>query len=203
MKKEKIILVGAGGHAKSCIDIIEEQNKFSIFGIIGIKNEVGKVISGYEVIGSDDDYDSYLNIKNVHIAIGLDYKNLRLKLFNHLKKIGFKFPNIYSPRAYISKKSSIGEGNILMHSSILNASSSLGNNCIINTNALIEHDCKIGDNCHISTGVIINGNVDIGQNTFLGSMSCIKNGVKIGENCFIGMGSTVIKDLPSNSKYFD
>ena len=30
----KIVLVGGGGHARSCIDVIEMENKFSIAGIV-------------------------------------------------------------------------------------------------------------------------------------------------------------------------
>ena len=32
--KSKIILVGAGTHANSCIDVIELEKKFSIYGLI-------------------------------------------------------------------------------------------------------------------------------------------------------------------------
>ena len=34
---KKIILVGAGGHCKSCIDVIENENKYKITGIIDKK----------------------------------------------------------------------------------------------------------------------------------------------------------------------
>ena len=49
---KKIILIGAGGHCKSCIDVIEEE-KFEIIGIID--NLRKKSISGYPVIGKDKD----------------------------------------------------------------------------------------------------------------------------------------------------
>ena len=31
---KKIILVGAGGHCVSCIDVIEKEKKFKIFGLV-------------------------------------------------------------------------------------------------------------------------------------------------------------------------
>ena len=37
MKKDKLILIGAGGHAKSCIDIIKSRDDYEIFGLIGRK----------------------------------------------------------------------------------------------------------------------------------------------------------------------
>ena len=50
---KKIILIGAGGHCKSCIDVIEEEKKFEIVGIID--NFRKKSIFGYPVIGKDKD----------------------------------------------------------------------------------------------------------------------------------------------------
>ncbi len=35
---KKIILIGAGGHVRSCIDVIEQSKKYEIFGLID--NEV-------------------------------------------------------------------------------------------------------------------------------------------------------------------
>ncbi len=42
MEKENIILVGGGGHCKSCIDVIEQENSFSIVGIVDISEKLGK-----------------------------------------------------------------------------------------------------------------------------------------------------------------
>ena len=32
--KKKLILIGAGGHALSCIDVIEAEKKFKIIGLV-------------------------------------------------------------------------------------------------------------------------------------------------------------------------
>jgi len=34
-----IILLGAGGHCKSCIDVIEAEGKFTIVGILDVANK--------------------------------------------------------------------------------------------------------------------------------------------------------------------
>ena len=31
---KKIILIGTGGHSKSCIDVIEQQDKYKIIGVV-------------------------------------------------------------------------------------------------------------------------------------------------------------------------
>ncbi len=35
--KEKIVLIGGGGHCRSAIDVIELTNKYEIIGIVDIK----------------------------------------------------------------------------------------------------------------------------------------------------------------------
>ncbi|MBI4309254.1 MAG: acetyltransferase, partial [Candidatus Omnitrophica bacterium] len=37
MVKKNLILIGGGGHCKSCIDVIESENKFKIAGIVDTK----------------------------------------------------------------------------------------------------------------------------------------------------------------------
>ena len=119
-----------------------------------------------------------LKYKSALVTIGFikDYEK-RLKTFKKLKKIGFNLPKIISPLAYISPRSSIGEGTIVMHGSIINAGVKIGKNCIINSKTLIEHDTIIGDNCHLSTGSLINGNVKLDNNSFIGSNS-LSNRIK-------------------------
>ena len=144
--KKKIILIGAGGHAKSCIDVIESEGKFKIVGLIDNLKKIGTKISGYEVMGKDKELEKFKNLANyAFITIGqIKSPNLREKSFNTLKKYGFKIPYICSPKSIISKHSIIAEGVIVHHGAIINSGTEIGRNCIINTNSLIEHNCKIG-----------------------------------------------------------
>ena len=55
---DEIILVGAGGHARACIDVIELSGQFKVAGLI----EKGKMKNqenlGYSIIGIDVDLQS-------------------------------------------------------------------------------------------------------------------------------------------------
>jgi len=197
MKYKKIIIIGAGGHSKSLINLIISTNKFKIIGLID--NQVGnKKVLNYPILGSDKDLIKYYK-KGVHYcAIGIGqikspYK--RIKLFNILKKIGFKIPTIISKTSNYFKDSEIGEGTQIFHNTFINSNVKIGNNCIINSGCIIEHDVEISNNCHISTGAIINGGVKIGTDTFIGSGSIIKNDIQIGKGCTIGMGMIIKKKI--------
>lgn len=187
--KEKIVLIGGGGHCHSVIDVIEQENKYEIIGIVDTKENIGKKVLDYEIIACDDDLETiFLSCKNALITVGqIESNKIRVKIYNKLKEIGFNLPVIISPLAYVSNHSSIEEGTIIMHHALVNANTKIGKNCIINTKALIEHDCIIEDNCHISTASVINGGVRVKENSFFGSNATSKQSIEV--DGFIKAGS--------------
>ncbi|MFW2580725.1 NeuD/PglB/VioB family sugar acetyltransferase [Aliarcobacter butzleri] len=187
--KEKIVLIGGGGHCHSVIDVIEQENKYEIIGIVDTKENIGKKVLNYEIIACDDDLETiFLSCKNALITVGqIESNKIRVKIYNNLKQIGFNLPVIISPLAYVSNHSSIEEGTIIMHHALVNANTKIGKNCIINTKALIEHDCVVEDNCHISTASVINGGVRVKENSFFGSNATSKQSIEI--DGFIKAGS--------------
>jgi len=190
---KNIILIGGGGHCKSVIDVIEQEGRFEIIGIVDKPELLGSNVLGYSVIGNDSDLNSLAKkYQYALITVGqIKSPLLRIKLFNLAVKAGFTLPNIISSNAYVSKHSSIGNGVVVMHNAIVNASASIGDNCIINSKALIEHDCTISKHCHISTNATINGGVTIESGCFIGSSATTKELITIGENSFIKAGSLV------------
>lgn len=186
-----ILLIGGGGHCKSVIDVIEQEAKYTIVGIIDKKELVGSEVLGYKVIGCDDDLKS-LRDKFSHAVVTVGHiksNALRVKLFELLKYLDFHIPSIISPLAYISKYAFVDEGSVVMHHALVNPHAKIGKNCIINSKALIEHDCIIEDNCHISTGAVINGGVRVKENTFFGSSATAKEYIEVSG--FIKAGSLV------------
>jgi sugar O-acyltransferase (sialic acid O-acetyltransferase NeuD family) len=202
MNKEKLLLIGAGGHANSCIDVIEQEGKFEIAGLVGHPNQVGSRHFGYEVVASDTDLESlFEEFKFAIVTIGhIESAESRIRLYNQIKSIGFKVPSIKSKSAYVSDHAKIGDGTIVMHHVIINSGSVIGSNCIINTRSLIEHDVKVSDHCHVSTEVVVNGGVRIGSGTFIGSRSVIRDNLFIGDECLVGMGTTLLHDLQNQTK---
>lgn len=188
--KEKILLIGGGGHCKSCIDVIEQEGRFIIAGIIDKKEQIGNDVLGYKVLDCDENISEYLTIKNAAVTIGqIKSSERRIHLFNLCKEIGFVMPYIVSPSAYVSQYAVISEGTMIMHHALINAGAKVGRNCIINSKALVEHDAVIEDNCHISTGAIINGGAVVKENSFFGSNAVSKEYALISG--FIKAGSVV------------
>jgi sugar O-acyltransferase (sialic acid O-acetyltransferase NeuD family) len=190
----KLILLGAGGHCESVIDIIESLPNYKIHGILDPIYEENKPLQvlGYCILGNDDRINEFVKSGfEFVITVGqIKSADIRKKLF------------IISKHAYVSKHSSIGEGTIIMNSSVINSNSNIGKANIVNTFSNIEHGCIIGDFNHISTRVTINGGVNIGNEVFLGSGSIVNENVIINNNVIVGSGSIIRKNVHSNSVAF-
>ena len=196
---KKLLLIGTGGHFHSCLDIIENDNKFRVVGCVS--NEKKIKLDNYKIIGSDNDLPKLrVKIDNAFICVGQIKKlKLRESIYNKLIDLDFNIPNFISNSSIVSKKTLISKGTIIMNNCTVNRNAIIEENCIINTNSIIEHDTLVSKHTHISTGVIINGGSIIENNCFIGSGSIIKEGVKIGANTIIGAGSIIKKDIKKNS----
>ena len=188
---KKIILLGGGGHCRSCIDVIEQEGVFNVAGIVEKFTGESNEVLGYPIVGTDDDLKKLREKYDyAFITVGHIKSNaIRKKLFNKLEELNFKIPIIISPNAYVSKHAQVEKGSIIMHHALINAGAKVEKNCIINSKALIEHDSIIKQHTHISTGAIVNGGVVVKENTFYGSNSTSKENINI--DGFIKAGSLV------------
>jgi sugar O-acyltransferase (sialic acid O-acetyltransferase NeuD family) len=194
MKKKKLIIFGVGGHTRSCIDIAENSNFIIEFLVCDKKKSTNIFYKNYKQVVEKELKKKYQDVYGL-VGVGqIKTSIIRKKIFNLMKKM-MKPAIILSKKSYVSKKSKIGDGTIVMHGCNINANVFVGKNCIINTGAIIEHDSYIGDNTHISTGAIINGNVKIGKECFIGSGSVIRESIVIKDHSVIKMGSIIKKDV--------
>lgn len=202
MNRSKLLLVGAGGHARACADVIEREGRYEIAGLVGTEVELGQSRFGWKVIATDGDWDLLASeYRHVFIGVGqIMSADIRMRLYRQIVDLGFELPTVVSPTAYVAPDAVLGSGTIVMHGAIVNSGARIGANCIINSRALIEHDTTVSDHCHISTGTIVNGNVRIGIGSFIGSGSVIKEGVSIGSCSVVGMGSSIRGDLSDDAR---
>ena len=196
-----LILIGGGGHCRSCCDVIEAEGKYKIAGIIEQTGGNSESVFGYQILGNDNDLSELVKECSIALITVGQIKNaeLRVRLFQQLRGIGFELATIISPRAYVSKNATLGVGTIVMHDALINTGAIIGNNCILNTKSLVEHDAIVGEHCHISTSSVVNGGAIIREQTFIGSNTIIKEYITIGKNSVIGGGLRIVGDLPEKT----
>ena len=198
---KNIVIIGASGHSKVIIDILE---KLGIWNIIGYIDSFKKDSSffGYPILGTENELLNItreFNIVGGLIAIG---DNLtRFKMVSKIENIcpKFKFISAIHPNAILGKAVVIGKGSVIMAGAIVNPDSKIGSHSIINTSSIIEHDSNIGDFSTISPNVAMGGNVNIGNFSTIGIGATLKHGITIEDDVIIGAKSLVLNNIKKNN----
>jgi len=194
--KAKLVVFGAGGHAKVVIDIIEQQGVHEIAGLLDDDTrQLGKSFFGYPVLGTRADLASLKTTQLCHAIVTIGDNADRAAVAAYLEKHGWRFASAIHPRASIGRGVEIGAGSVIMAGCVVNADASLGCQVIVNTGATVDHDCRIEDAVHIAPGCHLCGGVRVGKGSLIGAGATVIPGVNIGRNVIVGAGSTVIRDV--------
>jgi UDP-perosamine 4-acetyltransferase len=191
--REKVIVLGAGGHAKVVIDILKQEEQYEIVGCLDVPGS--PPVAGIPVLGDDGLLPVLYSqgIRNAFVALGRN--TTRQRVSENLLQIGYNLINVVSKRAIVSTRVSLGKGVVIMPGAIINTDTVIADGVIVNTGASIDHDCQIGPYVHIAPGCHLAGCVMVGEQTFVGIGACVIPGIRIGERVMVGAGAAVIRDL--------
>lgn len=188
-----IIILGAGGHARVCIELLHEMGE-KVAVCIGNDGDPETCMTVPILIGNDH----IAQLKRVgyyraFVAIGSN--TLRDHLARLLLDQGFELVNAISKDAKISPSATIGAGIAIMSGVVVNAMATISDLAIINTGATIDHDCSIGRSAHVAPQSALAGNVTVCDFAFLGIGTKAIPHVVIGEHAVVGAGSVVIENV--------
>jgi sugar O-acyltransferase (sialic acid O-acetyltransferase NeuD family) len=195
---DSIVIIGASGHAKVVIDIVEKEGKYKIAGILDLFQDVGKKILGYEVLGKVEDIPRFTSENRFIggiVAVGDNF--VRAKEVAKIKKVypGFVFANAIHPQATVARDVLLGKGSVVVAGSIINPCCSIGENCILNSNSSIDHNSTMEDFSSLAPMATIGGNVKVCKFTAIGIGATVIHKLHIGEHVVVGAGSTVLKNI--------
>lgn len=191
-KREKLILIGAGGFAKSVLDSLDLE-RYEFCGFIDNFKPEGSSHLGYPVLAST--IQNFSERENYSYFISIGNNEYRLEKYLKLQQFGCKVINVVDKTALVSRNSTLGIGVFVGKMAIVNSGVTVGNNVIINTKALVEHGCFIGNHCNISTNTALNGDVIVEDYAFVGSSAVVNGQLRIGENALVGSGAVVIRNV--------
>ena len=187
-KLNKLIIVGAGGHGRCCLDIAREKYDEIIFLDDGL---VGQTVNDCKVVGKINEMKAFFpEYLDIFIAVGNNA--FRKQLFNQAKEIGYNIITLISNEATVSKYASIKQGSVIFPHAVIEPNAMIGNNCIVCANATINHDAIIHDDCLIYSNTVIRPNVIIHGLTRIGSNCTVTFGKEIEEGSDIKDGKVVI-----------
>lgn len=197
---KKVVILGAGGHAKSIADIVLKSND-EVIGFLDDNLEKGTIIiesKNIQVIGRIEEVTKIEKDEDIFFIIGIGKNNIRENIAN---KYNLKYYTAIHPTSVIAEDVNIGEGTAIMANTVINVSSNVGKHCIVNTGTIVEHDNTIEDYVHLSPNVTLSGTVKVGKCTHLGTGTKVKNNITITSDVTVGVGGVVVKDINEKGTY--
>ena len=85
-KKRALYLIGCGGHARSCIDVIETSEKYRVVGLFGRDETLPAFVFDYPIISVEDQFEGHMKPESWFLIAlgGVGLTALRRNLFENL-----------------------------------------------------------------------------------------------------------------------
>src|SRR2546425_3797223 len=194
--KHKLVVFGAGRHAKVVLDVLERTGRYAVVGLLDASRELhGTVRWGQKVLGGQDQFGTLLAKRVTRLIVALGDNRERQSVFDEAVKAGFELVTAIHPSVQFGRGVIIGPGSLLVAGTVVNVDAQIGANVIINTGATVDHDCQIGAHAHISPGAHLAGNVAVGELAHIGIGAVVLPNLTIGRACIVGAGAVVLEDI--------
>lgn len=199
--REKLVILGAGGHAAVVAEILLDDGRFDVLGFLDRDGApVRAHATGLAVIGTDAEMArSGARLFIVGVGSVGRRETIRQRLFEHGHAAGLAAATAIHRAAVVSRSAEVGSGTAIMAGAIVNAEARIGQNVIINTGAIVEHDCVVGDHAHIAPRAVLASGVTVGEGAHVGLGACVRQGIRIGDRAVIGAGAAVVQDVAADS----
>lgn len=194
----RVLVVGAGGHARVCIEALTDSG----FDVVGCVSRDGSGIGGLpcRVLGSDEQLEQIVERIGVHhVFVAVGHNATREALSVRCREAGLSPVNAISRFAMVSPAAELGSGVAVLAGAVLNPSAIVADGAILNTRCSIDHDVYIGPYAHVAVGVAVAGGVTVGERAMLGVGSCVVPLARIGADAVVGAGAAVVRDVPAGA----
>lgn len=195
--RAKIVIFGAGGHAKVVAEIAA-LNQWDVIGFIDGVNPLrkGETFYSSKVLGGNEVLESLLRNDVKHAIVAFGDNRMRVQTARNLLKQGFQLPSAIHPSSICAGDAKIGDGTIIAAGAVIGPSTSIGQYVIVNTQATLDHECSVCDGAHIGPGAVVTGGVVIGECSWIGAGAVISDHINVGADSIVGAGSVVINNIP-------
>jgi sugar O-acyltransferase (sialic acid O-acetyltransferase NeuD family) len=194
MSSNRIVVYGAGGHAKVMADAARA--------------------AGADVVALVDDDPTRqatrpLDIpvrpiawlasqRDLGVALGVGDNRARESIAGRLLAAGHRLATVIHPRAVVAASARLGEGTFVAAGAVVNPDASIGRGVIVNTSAVVEHDVVVGDFAHVSPAACLAGGAQLGALAHLGAGATVLPRIMVGARSVVGGGALVNRAIPED-----
>ena len=195
-----VILVGAGGHGKVVLDILQCMGGHRVVGFLDADPQLhGTQIAGVPVLGGINQLLKIRQQKIRSALIAIGDNRVRQQYAKEAQDSGFELITAIHPRATIAKSATIGKNVVIAAGAVICTEARIGDSTIINTSAVIDHECVIGQAVHVAPGALLAGRVMVEDLAFIGMGAKIIQCLTIGDHATVGAGAVVRADVKAGA----
>jgi sugar O-acyltransferase (sialic acid O-acetyltransferase NeuD family) len=201
--KQRLVIVGAGGHGAEVQSYVNDLQKNGWDGeLLGfLDDSVPKgVRENLRVIGTlmefvDRPPEFFQDL--IYITALGDNPTRR----TIVEKLEATYSDrlipwtLIHPTAYVGRDVVIGGGTLLAPGSIVTSRVSIGKHCILNVKASVSHDCILGDYCNINPDATLCGRCRIEDGAYIGTGATLIGRNTVGRGAIIGGGAVITHNI--------
>lgn len=198
---ERVIIIGAGGHAAVVADALLATGHEVIGCTDADTQRQDTRLCGVPVLGNDNVLADHAPA-SVMLANGLGGTHgepLRREVQTRLQAAGWRFCGVRHPSAVVSPYARVSADAQLMAGCIVQPGAVIGAGCIVNTGAIVEHDAVVGDFVHVAPGAIVCGGACVGDHSHVGAGAVLMQGLSLGTGTVVGAGAVVVASHPGHA----
>ena len=175
MSKEKLLLVGAGGFGRVVSELARQSYDCAF---VDDGAPVGALVCGIPVVGTVADLPE-LRRDCARLVVVIGNNEFRAQLYRRAAGLGYEFPNLIAPSAYISPYASLGWGCVVLNNALVQNGAAVGNGVLINPGVEIHQDGTMGDFCLIYTNSVVRTGAAVGRCARIGSNVTVCNNATV------------------------
>ncbi|MEO7449015.1 MAG: NeuD/PglB/VioB family sugar acetyltransferase [Humibacillus sp.] len=182
------MVFGAGGHARSVIDVLERAGE----RVVAVSGEPGGWPWHVEVLPDEAAAIDLVTAGDLLACVAIGAPAPRARLVATLLARGVSLPPVVAVTATVAPNSRLGAGTVVLEHAHVGPGSRLGLGVVVNTAAVVEHDCVVGDAAHVAPGAVLLGGASVGESTLVGAGARVLPGVHVGSFATVGAGAVVV-----------
>jgi len=170
----KLIILGAGGLARTLADVIARTDSYDAVGFCDDATEAGTAIGSLPVLGATDELPRIATRSGVEGAVvAVGNPAVRAALAAKAREAGLALPTIIDPTAVVSPSLAAGEGVVIGGGAVVGPDVRIDRLAIIGAGAVIEHDAVIEQACYVGPRCLIDARARISAGATVAEGRCV------------------------------
>lgn len=195
-----LVIVGAGGHGREVLDIVEafpDQAGYQVLGFVSDPRDDGDLLErrGYRILGPVERQPDLAE----HFVLAVGSGPTRRSVAARLAGIPV---SLVHPAASVARETrdAAGPGLVVAAGAVMAGGVAVGSHVHVNTNAVVGEGVVLGGFVTISPGAVVEPGARLGADCLVGAGARVRGDVQVGDRCVVGAGAVVAADAPADSR---